>query len=324
MCTAITLKTKNSYFGRTLDLEYSYDEKVTITPRNYGFRFRKMPVRQSNYAIIGMATVDSNFPLYYDATNEKGLSMAALNFPGNAVFYPVKYNYDNIAPFELIPWILGQCKNIAEAKKLLGKINIADIHFSPDFPNTPLHWIIADKKQSITVETLADGMKIHDNPIGTLTNNPPFDFQMLNLSNYMNLKAAPPENSFSNATDLQPHSRGMGAIGLPGDWSSASRFVRAAFVKSNSAPVKGEKESVGQFFHIMDTVTLPKGAVLLDDAKQVSTIYTSCCNVSKGIYYYITYGNRQITAIDMHKENLGGSKLITYPINADEQILKRN
>lgn len=324
MCTAITFKTKNNYFGRTLDLEYAYNEQVTITPRNYCFRFRHVAPIENHYAIIGMATVVSNFPLYYDATNEKGLSMAALNFPGNATYYPVKYNFDNIAPFEFIPWVLGKCKNVKDVRKLLEKNNITDLDFSPDFPNTPLHWIIADKKQAITVETTADGMKIYDNPVGVLTNNPPFDFQMLNLSNYMNLTASPPVNNLSATLDLQPYSRGMGAIGLPGDWSSASRFVRAAFAKSNSAADTGEKESVSQFFHIMDTVAVPKGTVLLEGDKQVVTVYTSCCNVNKGIYYYTTYENRQISSVNMKKENLESSHLITYPLISEEQIYSHN
>ena len=87
MCTAAVYKTKDFYFGRTLDYEFSYGDEVTVTPRNYPFHFRNMGDMESHYAMIGMATVADGYPLYYEATNEAGLSMAGLNFPGNAVFF---------------------------------------------------------------------------------------------------------------------------------------------------------------------------------------------------------------------------------------------
>ena len=108
MCTAVAYKTKDHYFGRNLDLEYSYHETVTITPRNYHFRFRNTEDMEKHYAIIGMAYVLDYYPLYYDATNEKGLSIAALNFPDNAVYQPEKRDKVNVASYELIPWILCQ------------------------------------------------------------------------------------------------------------------------------------------------------------------------------------------------------------------------
>ena len=88
MCTAAVYQTKDHYFGRNLDLEYSYQESITIAPRNYPFSFRKLPEMKTHYAIIGMAYVLEGYPLYYDATNEKGLSMAGLNFPGSAAYSP--------------------------------------------------------------------------------------------------------------------------------------------------------------------------------------------------------------------------------------------
>ena len=119
MCTAISYKTQDHYFGRNRDLEYSYEESVTITPRNFPFAFRKEATMEKHYAIIGVAYVHSEYPLYYDAVNEKGLGMASLNFPGNAVYQHEKEGTYNVTPFELIPWVLGQCKNVQEAKQLL-------------------------------------------------------------------------------------------------------------------------------------------------------------------------------------------------------------
>lgn len=254
MCTAATYKTKDHYFGRNLDLEYSYDETVTVTPRNYPFRFRKVNDLMQHYAMVGMAYVVEDYPLYYDATNEKGLSMAGLYFPGNAHYKPEVREMDNVATFELIPWVLGQCGSISEVRVLLEHINIWNENFSRELPAMPLHWMVSDREETIVLEAVSDGLKIYDNPVGVLTNNPPFDFQMFHLSNYMNVSAGQAENRFSKKIDLKACSKGMGCLGLPGDLSSASRFVKAAFTRLNSVSGDSESESISQFFHILGSV----------------------------------------------------------------------
>lgn len=324
MCTAIAYKTKDFYFGRTLDYEISYGDEVTITPRNYEFNFRHKQNIKNHYAIIGMAYVTENYPLYYEAVNEKGLGIAGLNFIGNAQYNKKIEGKDNITQFEFIPWILSQSTTVKEAKKLIEKINFLDEPFSPNLPLAQLHWIISDSIESITVEAVKDGIKIYENPVGVLTNNPTFDKQMFELNNYMNLSTKSPKNTFAKSLSLDKYSRGMGAIGLPGDLSSQSRFIRAAFVKMNSVSKEEEKESVSQFFHILNSVEQQRGCCELDDGIFEITIYTSCCNASKGIYYYTTYDNHQITAIDMHKENLNSENLIRYPLIKDEQIKMQN
>ncbi len=324
MCTAITYKTKDFYFGRTLDYEISYGDEVTITPRNYEFNFRHKQNIKNHYAIIGMAYVTENYPLYYEAVNEKGLGIAGLNFVGNAQYNKKIKGKDNITQFEFIPWILSQSTTVKEAKKLIEKINFLDEPFSTNLPLAQLHWIISDSIESITVEAVKDGIKIYENPVGVLTNNPTFDKQMFGLNNYMNLSTKSPKNTFAKSLNLEKYSRGMGAIGLPGDLSSQSRFIRAAFVKMNSVSKEEEKESVSQFFHILNSVEQQRGCCELDDGIFEITIYTSCCNASKGIYYYTTYDNHQITAIDMHKENLNSENLIRYPLIKDEQIKMQN
>ena len=233
MCTAATYKTKDFYFGRTLDYEFSYGDEVTVTPRNYPFHFRSMGTIEKHYAMIGMAYIAGDYPLYYDAVNEKGLAMAGLNFVGNACYREKVQDKDNVTQFEFIPWILCQCDSVKEAKVLLEKINIDNTPFSKELPTAQLHWIIADRNEAITVESVRDGLKVYDNPVGILTNNPPFDEQMFQLNNYMHLSPRSPQNNFSDKLSLNLYSRGMGALGLPGDLSSQSRFVRAAFVKMN-------------------------------------------------------------------------------------------
>lgn len=324
MCTAATYKTKDFYFGRTLDYEFSYGDEVTITPRNYEFKFREMGNIKTHYAIIGMAFITDDYPLYYDAMNEKGLAIAGLNFVGNACYNVKKAGKDNIAQFEFIPWILSQCSSVKEAKILIEKINILNISFSDKLPLASLHWIISDNSQSITVESVVDGIKVYDNPIGVLTNNPPFDMQMFALNNYMHLSPKNPENKFSKDLNLDLYSRGMGAIGLPGDLSSQSRFIRVAYTKMNSFSKDDEKSSVSQFFHILGSVDQQRGCCDLGNDKFEITIYTSCCNVDRGIYYYTTYDNHQITSVNMYNEDLNSKNLIRYPLILEEQIRKQN
>ena len=324
MCTAATYQTKGFYMGRTLDYEFSYGDEITVTPRHYEFQFRHMGSVSSHYAMIGMAHVAGDYPLYYDAMNEKGLGMAGLNFVGNAVFQEVDDTRDNVAQFEFIPWILCQCATLEEAKKLLSRMNLVGTPFSPQLPTAQLHWLIADKTGSLTVECMADGLHIYDNPVGVLTNNPPFDKQLFHLNDFMHLSPKQPENTFSQDLNLQTYSRGMGALGLPGDLSSASRFVRVAFTKSNSRSGDSENESVSQFFHILGSVDQQRGCCEVADGKYEITLYTSCCSADTGIYYYTTYENHQISGVDMYRENLDGDTLTRYPLINGEQIHMQN
>lgn len=324
MCTAASYRTKGFYFGRTLDYEFSYGDEVTVTPRRYPFLFRCADELRQHYAMIGMAHVEGDYPLYYDAVNEKGLGMASLNFVGNAEYHPPRQDRDNVTPFEFIPWILGQCATLEEAKVLLERINLVDIPFSDTLPLARQHWLIADRTGALTVESMADGLHIYDNPVGVLTNNPPFEQQMFCLNNYRHLSAATPENHFSKELPLQVYSRGMGGLGLPGDLSSQSRFVRVAFVKMNSLSGTSEEESVNQFFHILGSVEQQRGCCDLGGGKYELTIYTSCCSADTGIYYYTTYENHQITGVSMFHEDLDAVLPIRYPLRQKEQIRMEN
>lgn len=324
MCTAVTYKTKDFYMGRTLDYEFSYGEEVTIMPRNFALSFRNGHKMNRHYAIVGMAHVEEDYPLYYDGINEKGLGIAGLNFVGNAVYQDEKPGKDNLAQFELIPYLLGQCSSVQEAKKLLQNLNLTKEAFREGMPPSPLHWMLADERQAITIEAVEEGLKIYENPVGVLTNNPPFDKQLFGLNRYLGLSVREPQNTFSKKLELSAYSRGMGALGLPGDLSSSSRFVRAAFVKMNSLSGETEEESVSQFFHILGSVDQQRGCCEVAEGKYEITQYTSCCNAARGIYYYTTYDNHQITAVDMHREDLEAEKLIRYPKIEGEQIRMQN
>ena len=323
MCTAITYKTADAYFGRTLDIECSYGEEVIVTPRNFLLDFRHTGAQKSHYAIIGMGTVRENYPLYYEAANEHGLGVAGLNFPTNACYFPLQEGKENIAPFELIPWLLGRCKTVKEAREQLRRLHLCNTAFSDDLPLSPLHWMVADRDACIVVESLADGLHIYENPVGVLTNNPPFSYHLLHLCDYMTLSNESPMEHFGKDF-LTPYSRGMGAVGLPGDFSSASRFVRAAFVRENAVADSDEASSVSQFFHILGSVEHVRGCVHLEDGKYEITAYTSCINLDRGIYYYTTYENRAVSAVDLHKCDLDRGELFRFPLQTKQKIFWQN
>lgn len=308
MCTAFRT---NSYFGRNLDLDVSFNESVIITPRNFPFTFRKIPVQKEHFAIMGIGTISEGYPLYYDAINEKGLCMAGLNFPDNAYFPPPE-NKECVAPFEFLPYVLGKCSTVKDAVNLIKITPIANISFSEKFPVSPLHWIVADKEKSVVIEPLKDGLKIYDNPANTLTNNPPFDYHLTNLINFMSVTSDEVENRFSRKINLKPYSRGMGGLGLPGDLSSASRFVRGAFMLLNST-----EDNLSQFFHILSSVEQQRGAVQVGKNYEY-TMYSSCYDMNEKVCFYTTYENRQISAVRL--KNLSGDTLVSYPLESKENI----
>ena len=145
MCTAATYLSGDFYMGRTLDYERGYGEEVVVTPRAYPFEFRHEGLCAQHYAIIGTACVADGYPLYYDAVNEKGLGMAGLNFVGNAAYAAPCAGKRNVAQFEFIPWLLGRCANLAEARAALAELNLVGTPFSAHFPAAQLHWLVADR-----------------------------------------------------------------------------------------------------------------------------------------------------------------------------------
>lgn len=325
MCTSIAMNTEDFYFGRTMDIEYSFGEKVVFTPRNYPISFRKNDTLHRHYAMLGMASVMENYPLYAEAVNERGLCIAGLNFPDNA-YYPQKEDpvRHNVSPFELILWLCAKCASVTDVKALMASTHLISIPFNDDLPLTPLHWHIADREHSIVLESTQNGLELYDNPVGVLTNNPGFHFQTTNLCQYMNLTTACPQNCFSNIKSLVPFGQGLGCFGLPGDYSPASRFVKAAYLSLNSICEKDEMSSISQFFHILDSVSMIRGSVITPENLYDITTYSCCMNATKGIYYYKTYSNSQITGVDMNRENPDSDLLRTYPLVSAQQIAWAN
>lgn len=315
MCTALAFSYADRfYFGRNLDLDASFGEQVVITPQNRPLSFRKSAPLPSHYAMIGMAAVIDNEPLYAEALNEKGLGAAGLHFPQSAC-YPTEAdpNKENISPFELIPWLLGSCATLKEAKALLRKTQLLAIPFSDSVPLTPLHWFLADKTGSAVLEATAQGVTLYDDPVGILTNEPPFPFHLANLCHYRSLSARQDRKSLF---PVEPFGLGLDACGLPGDYSSASRFVKAAWLRQN-LPSEGslsEKETVPHVFRLLSAVAPLKGSVLTADGQYHYTRYTCCIDAQDGTYYYTTHENPAISAVSLSSVDLSASYLRVVPL----------
>ncbi len=336
MCTAIQW---NGYFGRNLDLWCSYGESVVLTPGRFPFRFRCGEDLREHYVMIGMAHDADGYPLYYEAMNEKGLAMAGLHFPGNACYdVPGGGNgKTELAPWELIPWMLGQFSSAEEVREACGSFRVVNTPFQDDLPNTPLHWMIADRDQCLVLEVTAAGHSVTANPVGVMTNSPAMDYHLHRLQEYVHLSPKTPENrffphpgkaqglpGFVPMTDsFRPYSGGMGAVGLPGDWSSASRFVKAAYLRANVLPGGTADVSMARFFHMLDAVAMPAGAVIVpykgEEVPEI-TVYACCMDLAGGLYCYKTHENSRITAVDLHGGHTDGTELTIYPMETKTDI----
>jgi len=311
MCTSIMWKYSNSFFGRNLDIEKSFGEEVIFVPRKFRFNFKSD--YKNNFAIYGIGIIKKGYPLLYDGMNEKGLAVAGLRFKDAQ--YSSEVTEKSVAPHELIPIILSKCESVEDARKLINNISITKINFSDEYPCASLHWMISDTQKSITVECIDGKTLIYDNNPGILTNMPEFDYQIFNLNNYINLTSAYPENRFSNTLSPRIYSLGMGAIGLPGDMSSMSRFIRVAFVKMNTGTnFKNNKEETSHFFHMLYSVYQPKGCTHTETGDEEFTLYSSCYNLTEKKIILTTYDNWCFQTFDMTNEDSEGDTLVNYPI----------
>lgn len=305
MCTSLTLPTPDgtNLFGRTLDLDAHFGEAPTLTPRRYPFTFADCYPLTHHYAFLGMATVmdgpaASGYPLYAEAMNEKGLCMAGLRFAESAVYAPrPRAGFLNLAPWELIPYLLGTCDTVAEARAALSDICVVDKPFSDTVGTAPLHWHIVDADPThggLILETTAEGMRIYEDGAGVLTNDPPYPHQLAAL----------------RACKIY---RGDES-GLPGDYSSPSRFTRAATLRrwaaermgNGLAGGEGKDADVARFFSLLGAVSPTVGAVMTPEGKCHRTLYTCCMDTAAGVYRYHTEADPTIRSISFSAQNLNG------------------
>ena len=310
MCTAIAIKCPQPVFGRTLDLEKSYGEEIVVTPSGFSFCESK-----TKYSIIGIGLVKHGLPLYFDGMNEAGLWCAALNYPQFAFYGREKAGALNIPSYSLLPYILGNCASVEEAEKLLSEVNVTDLPFSPELKPTPLHWMLSDGNRTLVAEPDRRGLSIYDNDVGIMTNAPQFPYQRQRLCDYSGLSAAPRKNSICPDVELTSYSRGLGAMGLPGDFSSSSRFVKGFFTSKNTVSTDSP---ISDFFHIADSVSIPSGAVIAENGLPVRTVYTSCADPLTLSYYFTTYECRRIQSVRLSAET--AHSLITFKMSGQEDI----
>lgn len=290
MCTSIALRRSRNLFGRNMDIDYSFGECAVNIPRNFPLNFKKAGILEKHYAFIGTAAVADGFPLYAEAMNENGLYIAALKFPENAYYNENETKGRiNLAPYEIIPYLLAECRNLSEIRAVLSETDIISLPFSENLPLSPLHWHIADKSGSLVLEKTTDGMKVYENPADVLTNNPPFPFHMENRIHYMNLSPCNPANSGGKML-------GLGTAGLCGDFTPASRFARADYLLRNTPENCG---TVSHFFHILGNAAIPKGAVITPDGKYHYTSYSCCFDAESLEMHFRTYENTHIKTVKL-------------------------
>lgn len=282
MCTGIYRFGEHPLFGRNLDLDMSYGEKPLFVPRGASIPTHHEGSIAPSYAMLGTGLYLFGRPLYFDAMNEKGLAVAGLNFPGYAREGKMVEGKVNLTPYEFIPYLLGGYATLEEAMPFLQKLNFTDEAVDSSMPIAPLHYLIADLHSAIVLEATADGVHVYQNPYGVLTNNPPFPFMEEILRRYLNITPAYPINRFGSS--LNPTSVGMGSIGLPGDYSSSSRFAKAAFLNLNVPSSDDGDEAAHRFYGILDGVAFLPGTAYNENGKPETTVYQAMMDLARGKY----------------------------------------
>lgn len=322
MCTAFSYYKDGLYFGRNMDIEFNFGQKVIVVPRGFKFNWKEETARaiyssfgsKSQIAIIGMANITDNYPFLAEGVNEYGLCMASLNYPGNAYYGKPEPGHVNLAPPEFIPYILSNFKSVDEAMFILKKIKLCDVLVNEKLPLAPLHYILSDREKSVVIEPDKNGTKIYENTYGVLTNNPSFPYHLANMENYMGLRVDNFDESFTKRIEPKAYGRGLGAIGLPGDSSPASRFVRATYYKYISE--ENDTPAVPEVFRILDIVSMVKGSVKTEDGKDEFTAYSACIDAENGIYYFKTYDSLGVFKVKMADCDLDSDKLFTFDLPA--------
>lgn len=307
MCTALLLSKKDNLFGRNMDIFLSFGESVIFVPRYYPIKFKKEQGIDTHFWIGGIGVVKENYPLLADAINEHGLAFCALSFEKNATYYPLYKTKENYAPYELPLYLLSCCKNLEEVKEKLLNINILNEHFSKDVLLTSLHYMFAYDNKSIVIESCRDGIFVYDNIYNVLTNNPRYECMLTHLNNYLNLSNEDPINNLNNSY----FSYGLGAIGLPGDYSSVSRFVKMNFIKDNI--VIDQKDNIIQFFHALDCVKMPYGVIKTTLGYEY-TRYQCCYNLNERKLYLKKYEQIELKTFDFNCFKINDKKLIIKSI----------
>lgn len=302
MCTGIRFSDGDGhlYLARNLDWTSGYGERVVLTPTGYAPRSPFGAVRGIRHAVIGMGIVQEDTPLYFDCGNDAGLAVAGLNFPGYAQYAaePVE-GATNVAAFEFPLWVASQFSSVDEVEAALDDVVIVDRPINETYPSSLLHWIIGDATRAVVVEYTAEGMQVFDDDVDVLANQPGFDWHHENLRNHLNVTPDFPGEVVLDRARLSPFGSGACMRGLPGDYSSPSRFVRAAYVNAHYPQKASEEENVSRTFHTLQQVAMVDGCAAMSSGQFEKTIYTGLFSSRTTTYYWNTYDDPAIRSVAM-------------------------
>lgn len=313
MCTGIRFSdgSDNLYLARNLDWTAGYGERVVVTPTGYATRSPFGAVPEIRHAVIGMGIVEEDTPLYFDCGNDAGLAVAGLNFPGYAEYKkePVE-GATNVAAFEFPLWVASQFASVDEVEAALADVVIVDKPINEKYPSSLLHWIIGDATRAIVVEATSEGTQVFDDDVDVLTNQPGFTWHHENLRNYLNTSPEFPKELELRRAHLVPFGSGSHMRGIPGDYYSPSRFVRAAYVNAHYPDKTSEEENVSRAFHTLQQVAMVDGCAAMDSGEFEKTIYTGLFSARTATYYWNTYEDPAIRSVAMSEHAPDGSTLV--------------
>ena len=312
MCTGIRFSDGNGhlYLARNLDWTSGYGERVVLTPTGYATRSPFGAVAGIRHAVIGMGIVEENTPLYFDCGNDAGLAIAGLNFPGYAQYAPEPVEgATNVAAFEFPLWVASQFASVDEVEAALGDVVIVDRPINEKYPSSLLHWIIGDATRAVVVEYTRDGMHVFDDDVDVLANQPGFAWHHENLRNYLNAAPDFPEDTVLGRAHLAPFGSGSHMRGIPGDYYSPSRFVRAAYVNAHYPEKASEEENVSRAFHTLQQVAMVDGCAAMSSGEFEKTIYTGLFSSRTTTYYWNTYDAPAIRSVAMADHASDGTQL---------------
>ncbi|GAA3219779.1 choloylglycine hydrolase [Oerskovia jenensis] len=313
MCTGIRFSDGQDhvYLARNLDWTSGYGEQVVITPTGYAPRSPFGAVPAIRHATIGMGIVEEDTPLYFDCGNDAGLAVAGLNFPGYAAYAPGPVDGAvNVAAYEFPLWVSSQFASVDEVEAALKDVVIVDKPINDKYPSSLLHWIIADAKRAIVVEHTSEGMQVFDDDVDVLTNQPGFAWHHENLRNYLNTSPEFPQETTLGRAHLTPFGSGSHMRGIPGDYYSPSRFVRAAYVNTHYRTKGTEEENVSRAFHTLQQVAMVDGCAAMGSGEFEITIYTGLFSSRTATYYWNTYEDPAIRSVALAEHATDGEKLV--------------
>ncbi len=333
-CTGIRLSAADGsvIHARTLEFGFDIQSSVLVVPRGYA-RTATTPDGKpgmkwtSKYAVVGAS--GAGLPYIFDGHNEKGLAVGTFYFPDTPQYMP--YNgaeaSKSLAPWELGSWLLENFASVDEVKANIGKVTVPAVYFSDWKMVPPVHHIVHDASgKSITVEYLNGKLTVTDNPLGVLTNAPTFDWHMTNLRNYVNLSPKDLSEKQFGPIKVSPTGIGSGLLGMPGDMTPPSRFVRAAAFSQSLYPSDTGYAAVLQAFHLLNNFDIPHGAArtLERDAKGNPmadyTLWTSANDLKAKRFYFRTFENSQIRMVDLMSMDLNAKDIKSISMKGSEVV----